>query len=78
MKLLTKEDIKEALRESGVVTKQNFKVLLKEYGVVTKRDLNKVEKELVSKISNVAVNSPTSGMFNKLEKRVANLEASVN
>ncbi len=46
--------------------------------MVTKRDLNKVRIELIGAISNIAVNSPTMGMFNDLEKRVDKIETAVN
>ncbi len=60
------------------ITKDDIKDVLKEYGVVTKRDLNKVKKELQTSIANVAFNSPTSNQFNQLEKRVRTIETSIN
>ena len=111
MKQLTRQDIKDVLKEGGMVTKDNFGDLLKGYGVVTKdnfgsllkglgiatkrdlvdfvtkkdltllekkmatkRNLNKVKKELLTAIGNIAVNSPTFGQFKTLEKRVSDLE----
>jgi len=73
---ITKNDIKDVLKEYGVITEKNLGKALKAYGVVTKRDLNKVKRELEGSIARVAFNSPTSEQFNKLEKRVDNLEAS--
>ena len=55
--------MKDVLREVGVANKNNFGSLLKEFSVatkkdlekfMTKRDLNKVKKELIMAIGNVA------------------------
>lgn len=82
MAQLTKEDLKQVLKEVGVVTKDNLKQTLKDFGVVTettlKRELNKTKKELIKTISNVAVNSPTINQHASLEKRVGKLEVAVN
>lgn len=72
MEQVTEETIFKAFKKYGVPKRSDLEKL------PTKRYLNKMKKDLIEKISNVAVNSPTSGMFNKLEKSVANLEASVN
>ncbi|MEK7061243.1 MAG: hypothetical protein AAB954_01130 [Patescibacteria group bacterium] len=78
MTQLTKDDLKQVLKEVGVVTKNDLKVM----GVVTekvlKKELNKTKKELIQAISNVAVSSPTINQFNGLERRVSNLEAYAN
>lgn len=60
---LTKEDIKEVMKEMGMVTKRDLN-----------RSLNSVKKELLKGMANIAFNSPTSNQFNQLEKRVAKLE----
>lgn len=93
MTQLTKEDLKQVLKEVGVVTKDNFGQTLKDYGVVTKQDLkvmgivtekvlkrelNKTKKELIGRISNIALSSPTINQFNELEKRVSSFEAFAN
>ncbi len=108
MKQLTRQDLKDVLKEVGVVTKDNLGNLLNQSGVVTKKDfggllnksgvvtkkdlsvglsslekkidrkINGAKKELITMISGVAVNSPTSDQFYKLEKRVSDLEPIVN
>lgn len=60
---ITKDDIKNALKEYGVVTEK-----------VLNRELDKVKKELQGSIANVAFNSPTYDQFSKLEKKVDQLE----
>ena len=78
MTQLTKEDLKQVLKEVGVVTKND----LKEMGVVTekvlKRELNKITIKLQRSIANVALSSPTINQFNELEKRVSSFEAFAN
>ena len=59
-----------------MITQKDVEFLKKTF--VTKRDLNKTKNEIIKAISNVAVNSPTSDQFYKLEKRVDRLEAAVN
>jgi hypothetical protein len=93
MTQLTKEDLKQVLREVGVVTKDNLSQTLKDFGVVTKydlkemgvvtekvlkRELNKTTRKLQVAIANVALNSPTIKQFNELEKRVSGFEAFAN
>ena len=76
---ITKSDIKDVLKEYGVIIEKTLGKALKEYGVVTeiklKIELNKTKRELQASIANVAFNSPTSDQFNKLERRVIRLEA---
>lgn len=72
---ISKDDMREVLKEYGVITGKSLGKALKEYGVSTKKDLNKVKKELQESIASVAFNSPTYDQFNKLEKRVGGLEA---
>ncbi len=78
MTQLTKEDLKQVLKEVGVVTKND----LKEMGVVTekvlKRELNKITIKLQRSIANVALSSPTINQLNELEKRVSSFEAFAN
>lgn len=89
MTQLTKDDLKQVLKEVGVVTKNdlkkmgavteyNLKQVLKDFGVVTKKDLNQTKKELIKRISNIALSSPTINQFGELEKRVSNLEVFAN
>lgn len=78
MTQLTKDDLKQVLKEVGVVTKND----LNKMGVVTekvlKRELNKTTSKLQRSIANVALSSPTINQFNDLEERVSSLEVSAN
>ena len=83
--VVTKSNIGTVLKGYGAVTGQDLTTTLKAFATkkdldafATKKDLLSVKKALLTAISNIAVNSPTIGMFDKLEKRVSNLEASVN
>ncbi len=48
------------------LTEEGLVKILKAQGFATKRDLNKLKKELITTISNVAVTSPTLDMFTDL------------
>ena len=89
MAQLTKQDIKDVMEEMGVVTETSLKKMgvvtessIKKMGLVTektlKRELGKVKRELQASIANVALSSPTSNQFYKLEKRVDQLEVAIN
>ena len=81
MTQLTKEDLKQVLKEVGVVTKDNLRQTLKDFGIVTKNDLKEMglvtekalKRELVGLVTEKALKRELNKITIKLQRSIANV-----
>ena len=84
MTQLTKEDLKQVLKEVGVITKNNLKQTLKDFGVITKYDLKEMgvvteetlKRELVGVVTEKALKRELNRITIKLQRSIANVALS--